>query len=226
MFPAMLTIPQKETYLFRAACSELRTEIQNTRKSSSEKMRTERAHLQHECDILNQKLTQDSLTLKDDLKGMFNDRKMAVRMEQRAMESAIQELNYKITVALNSDSRGYVEGLRWVLTRRAAMAIAAMACEFPFQIITGCAIDRFFSSHIRFSPVLILHDSSSERRAQEDSCFDDNIGKQQRRELYHTVSEYCYPDGRDWRTYGEYGLGLEPQLCLSRIARYPQYDFV
>ena len=93
-------------------------------------MRTERAHLQHEMDILNQKLTQDSATLKDDLKGMFNDRKMAVRMEQRAMDSGIQELNYKITVALNSDSRGEVEGLRWVLTRRAAMAIAGMACKF------------------------------------------------------------------------------------------------
>ncbi|MCJ1395321.1 hypothetical protein MMC18_008205 [Xylographa bjoerkii] len=118
---------ENETYLFRAACSELRTEIQNTRKSSSEKMRIERAHLQHEVDILNQKLTQDSVTLKDDLRGMFNDRKMAVRMEQRAMDSAIQELNYKITVALNSDSRGEVEGLRWVLTRRAAMAIVGMA---------------------------------------------------------------------------------------------------
>ncbi|MCJ1473003.1 hypothetical protein MMC13_001652, partial [Lambiella insularis] len=118
---------ENETYLFRAACSELRTEIQNARRSSSDKMRSERAHLQHEVDILNQKLTQDSATLKDDLKGMFNDRKMAVRMEQRAMDSAIQELNYKITVALNSDSRGEVEGLRWVLTRRAAMAIAGMA---------------------------------------------------------------------------------------------------
>ena len=106
-------------------------------------MRTERAHLQHEVDILNQKLTQDSSTLKDDLKGMFNDRKMAVRMEQRAMESAIQELNYKITVALNSDSRGYVEGLRWVLTRRAAMAIAGMACELPFRNIAAVPLTLF-----------------------------------------------------------------------------------
>ncbi|KAI9880363.1 MAG: hypothetical protein M1830_003680 [Pleopsidium flavum] len=52
---------------------------------------------------------------------------MAVRMEQRAMETSIQELNYKITVALNSDSKGEVEGLRWVLTRRAALAIVGMA---------------------------------------------------------------------------------------------------
>ena len=124
----LLTPDEQETYLFRAACSELRTEIQNTRKSSTEKMRSERALLQHEVDILNQKLTQDLLTLKDDLKGLFDDRKMAVRMEQRTMEGRIQELNYKIAVALNSDSKSEVEGLRWVLTRRAAMAIGCMAC--------------------------------------------------------------------------------------------------
>src|SRR6266568_1537013 len=43
------------------------------------------------------------------------------------MPSQIQELNYKITVALNSDARSEVEGLRWVLTRRAAIAIAISA---------------------------------------------------------------------------------------------------
>ena len=32
-----------------------------------------------------------------------------------------------ISVRLNSDSKSEVEGLRWVLTRRAAMAIAGMA---------------------------------------------------------------------------------------------------
>ena len=39
----------------------------------------------------------------------------------------IQELNYKITVALNSDARSEIEGLRWVLTRRAAIAIGVSA---------------------------------------------------------------------------------------------------
>jgi hypothetical protein len=39
----------------------------------------------------------------------------------------IQELNYKITVALNSDARSEVEGLRWVLTRRAAMTVGIAA---------------------------------------------------------------------------------------------------
>lgn len=118
---------ENETYLFRAACSELKTEIQNQRKANDEAMRRERTLLQHEVDILNQKLTQELLSLKDDLKGMFDDRRMAVRMEQRAMESKIQELNYKITVALNSDSKSEVEGLRWVLTRRSVLGILFMA---------------------------------------------------------------------------------------------------
>ncbi|TVY28624.1 Uncharacterized protein LHYA1_G002353 [Lachnellula hyalina] len=118
---------ENESYLFRAACSELKTEIQNTRKANEETMRRERSLLQHEVDILNQKLTQEVLRLKDELKGMFDDRKMAVRTEQRAMESAIQELNYKITVGLNSDSKSEVEGLRWVLTRRSVTGILFMA---------------------------------------------------------------------------------------------------
>jgi PleD family two-component response regulator len=53
-------------------------------------MRRERTQLQHEYDILNQKLTQELLILKDELTGMFNDRKMAVRMEQREMDSAVR----------------------------------------------------------------------------------------------------------------------------------------
>jgi hypothetical protein len=43
---------ENETYLFRAACSELKTEIGNGRKSQIERMRAERAQLQHEVDIL------------------------------------------------------------------------------------------------------------------------------------------------------------------------------
>jgi hypothetical protein len=94
--------------------------------------------------------------VKDELKGLFDDRKMAVRQEQRSMETKvrfktleppffamlvgresgvanvdvgwqIQELNYQITIKLNSDARSEVEGLRWVLTRRIAMGIATMA---------------------------------------------------------------------------------------------------
>jgi len=67
----------------------LKTEVYNQRKANEEKMRRERTVLQHEVDILGQKLGQDLLTLRDDLKGVFDDRKMSVRQEQRAAESAV-----------------------------------------------------------------------------------------------------------------------------------------
>ena len=79
-----------ETYLFRAACSELSTEVHNNRRNADEQNRQQRTVLQHEVDIASQKLTQDLMTLRDDVRGHFNDRKMAVREEQRRMEGAVR----------------------------------------------------------------------------------------------------------------------------------------
>ncbi|KAI1772486.1 hypothetical protein F4818DRAFT_426101 [Hypoxylon cercidicola] len=116
-----------ETYLFRAACSELSAEVKNNRKVADETTRQQRTQLQHEVDIISQRMSQDLMTLKDDVKGMFNDRRMNVREEQRSKESDIQQLNLKISVTLNSDSRSDIEGLRWVLIRRSALGILFMA---------------------------------------------------------------------------------------------------
>lgn len=117
---------ENETYLFRAACSELKTEITASRKSEQEKMRTERNQLQHEVEILSQRLGQESAAMKDEVKGMFDDRKMAVRNEQRSMESKVQQLNYQITVELQADAKSDVESLRWVMTRRVIIALATV----------------------------------------------------------------------------------------------------
>jgi hypothetical protein len=80
---------ENETYLFRAACSELRTEVGHSRLGEKEKMRSERNQLQHEVDILSQRVGQETTQLKDELKGLFDDRKMSVRQEQRYMESKV-----------------------------------------------------------------------------------------------------------------------------------------
>lgn len=58
---------------------------------------------------------------------MLNDRRMEVRMQSQNRDGEISELNYKISVVLGSEQKSEVEGLRWVLTRRAAMAIGLMA---------------------------------------------------------------------------------------------------
>ncbi|KAK3504520.1 hypothetical protein B0T13DRAFT_6466 [Neurospora crassa] len=118
---------ENETYLFRAACSELSTEVKNNRRVADEQLRQQRTHLLHEVDILTQRLNQELLTLNDNVRGMFNDRKMAVREEQKAVESRIQQINYKISVMLNSDARSDIEALRWVLIRRSVVGILFMA---------------------------------------------------------------------------------------------------
>ncbi|KJX96372.1 mitochondrion protein [Zymoseptoria brevis] len=117
---------ENETYLFRAACAELKTEITGRRRAEQEKMRTERTQLQHEVDILNQKLNHESAAMKDEMRGMFDDRKMAVRNEQRITESKVQRLNYQITVDLQADAKSEVEGLRWVMTRRVIIALGTV----------------------------------------------------------------------------------------------------
>ncbi|KAL7941600.1 hypothetical protein V8C42DRAFT_334200 [Trichoderma barbatum] len=118
---------ENESYLFSAACSELSAEIKNNRRGEDEQIRQQRTHLQHEVDILTQTLNQELLTLNDNVRGLFNDRKMTVREEQRAVESAIQQTNYKISIMLSSDSKSEIEGVRWILIRRSVVGILFMA---------------------------------------------------------------------------------------------------
>ena len=129
---------ENELYLFQAACSELQSSLQTARNAETQRQRSSRTQVQHEEDIISQRLNQDLAGLRDDIKGMFNDHKMTTREMQRSIDTSIQELNYKITVSLNSDGKSAIEGLRWILTRRAAMAIATSACKFlSFLFIDG-----------------------------------------------------------------------------------------
>ncbi|KAJ4144748.1 hypothetical protein LMH87_003619 [Akanthomyces muscarius] len=118
---------ENETYLFSAACSELNTEVKNNRRIAEEELRQQRTHLQHEVDILTQSLNQEIATLNDTVKGMYNDRKQAVREEQKAMDSAIQKISYKISIDLTSDAKTDIEGVRWILIWRSVLGIIFMA---------------------------------------------------------------------------------------------------
>lgn len=120
---------ENEEYLFKAACSELQSSLQTARNSEVQHQRSSRTQLQHETDIISQRLSQELAGMRDDIKGMFNDHKMITREQQRSIDTSVQELNYKITVSLNSDGKSEIEGLRWILTRRAASTVAICACK-------------------------------------------------------------------------------------------------
>ncbi|KAL2886603.1 hypothetical protein HOO65_060433 [Ceratocystis lukuohia] len=114
---------ENELYLFRAACSELSNEVKNNRRVADEQMRRERTHLQHELDILSQSLGQEISAMNDAVKGMVDDRSMSRREEHKARDSAIQQLNYKISIMLTSDVKSDIETIRWILIRRAIIGI-------------------------------------------------------------------------------------------------------
>lgn len=120
---------ENEEYLFKAACSELRSSLEASRHLEVERQRSSRTQLQHEVDILNMRITQELAKMNDDLKGMWNEHKMTTREQQQSQDTGIQELNYKIAVSLASDGKSEAEGLRWVLTRRAAFAIVFSASK-------------------------------------------------------------------------------------------------
>lgn len=121
---------ENDSYLFQAACSELRAEIESLRRRHTEEMRIQRASAKAEFDSINMAFAQEIAEYKNALRGMFDERKMEVRAEQRAMENKIQELNYKITVMIQSECKSEVEGLRWITTRRGLLAIATLAGNF------------------------------------------------------------------------------------------------
>ena len=99
---------RKETYLFRAACSELSAEVKNNRKAADEQMRQQRTMLQHEVDILTQTLNQELANLDDGVKNMFNERKMAVKEEQSEIGSAVSA--YYFCLLSHSTTHGQMDG--------------------------------------------------------------------------------------------------------------------
>jgi hypothetical protein len=90
-------------------------------------MRQQRTHLHHEVDNLTQSLNQELMVLKDLVRGMFNDRKMAVSEEQKRLESAVAQISYKISIALSSDAKSEIEGVRGILIRRSVLGIIFLA---------------------------------------------------------------------------------------------------
>lgn len=131
---------ENETYLFRAACSELRTEVLNLRRTSAATGKSQLSHLQHTYDILSQRTTSELAALRDELKGMLNDRRMDNRQNTQELESAVSEINYKIGVRFGGEGKSWVESLRWVMTRRSANAFVCMVAMILASVWYGSVV--------------------------------------------------------------------------------------
>ncbi|KAG2179470.1 hypothetical protein INT44_006316 [Umbelopsis vinacea] len=103
---------ENESYLFKAALSELRTEIQVMRRNDTLTLQSEAAQITREVDALAQRLREDTGNMKSEISLDMNNRKNEVREDQKMIDMRIQEINNKFTISLG-DVRTDLEAVRW-----------------------------------------------------------------------------------------------------------------
>ncbi|KAK9446978.1 uncharacterized protein V1518DRAFT_422614 [Limtongia smithiae] len=118
---------QNEAYLFDAAGSELRTEVQNSRKGQLNLAHAEIAALQREYVNLKVRYEEQIDVMKNEVKMDVDERKNASKIDSKTLQLQIQELNNRITISLSSGLRSEVEALRWQTTRRGLITIGIVA---------------------------------------------------------------------------------------------------
>lgn len=107
--------------------SELRAEVKTLRHNEVIAERAEIISLQKELEALNQKTREDLENLRNDVTIEMNNRKIATRAEQQAMDVKIQDLNYNFTKRL-ADMKTEAEAQKWQTTRLLIGAI--IVCAF------------------------------------------------------------------------------------------------
>jgi hypothetical protein len=107
---------ESELYLFRAAMSELRNEIQTLRRNETAAFKQELGILQREFEALETQMREDLGNMRNDVTMEVDTRKAASRADGKALDIKIHEMNNKLTKRLG-DLRTEVEAHKWRLTR-------------------------------------------------------------------------------------------------------------
>ena len=92
---------ENQAYLFTAALSELRTELQVRARNDAAALRSMVTLLQREVDGLNQKMREDVGGMKHDIQVDMNNRKGEAKEEQNTLEQEIQDLNNRFTISIS-----------------------------------------------------------------------------------------------------------------------------
>ncbi|CAE6451285.1 unnamed protein product [Rhizoctonia solani] len=114
-----------QAYLFRAALSELRTELTMRTRSEFAALRTASNSLRREVDTLNGKMKEDVGTLKHEIDMEINNRKNESRADAKVNELAIEELNHRATIKI-SDLRTEIEQAKWINVSRGVLGVLGL----------------------------------------------------------------------------------------------------
>lgn len=129
---------ENELYLFEAASSELRVEIQRSRENEFSILNKEKKVLENylieEGDELNKQL----IISKNDSQVLINDQISENTLLQKRIKKLIQDLDNKISTDIKSDIKSEIESLRWHTTRNGIMAVLVLV----FCIMGGVSVSK------------------------------------------------------------------------------------
>ncbi|KAK0206485.1 hypothetical protein DFS33DRAFT_1381604 [Desarmillaria ectypa] len=111
-----------QAYLFRAALSELRSEITMTTKNDIAAMKSSGTVLRREVDKLDVKMKEDLGFLKHEIQMELDSRKNEVKEQFKQQDISVEEMLNKFIVEI-STLRTVVEEVKWDNTRRAVLTL-------------------------------------------------------------------------------------------------------
>uniref|UniRef100_V5EXH4 Protoheme IX farnesyltransferase, mitochondrial n=1 Tax=Kalmanozyma brasiliensis (strain GHG001) TaxID=1365824 RepID=V5EXH4_KALBG len=118
---------ENQAYLFKAALSEIRTEVQVRGRNDAAGLRSITTLLQREVDALEQKMKEDVERLKHDIQVDMSTRKAESKGEQNNLEQEIQDLNNRFTISLSDLKTEIEQNVKWDATRRSLFLVFGIA---------------------------------------------------------------------------------------------------
>jgi len=115
---------ESQAYLFKAALSEMRTEMTMRRRNGSAGMRTATAALRREVDALDGRMKEDIDTLKHEIQMELDSRKSEAKNDLRQQDILYEELLSKSLVTLG-ELRTTMEEVRWGNMRNSVIALSS-----------------------------------------------------------------------------------------------------
>ncbi|KAJ1984177.1 hypothetical protein H4R34_000831 [Dimargaris verticillata] len=109
-------------HLFKAALTELRTEIRVLREIDKAALKAELDGAEQDIDSIRHRLNEDMVNLKSEVQIDLNQYKSDQRASVQTMEEALQETNDRFVLSLGI-VRTEMEAVKWETTRKGIMSI-------------------------------------------------------------------------------------------------------
>ncbi|KAI0243573.1 hypothetical protein L0F63_004674 [Massospora cicadina] len=135
---------EKGTYLFKAALSELRTEIQILRRNDHSVLTSEMDNIRKEIDLFTQSLPTEVNQLKVELQMELNSHHQDMSFLVKSNDMATKDMVNKYSLEI-SDLKAQIEAMKWESIRQGILMVFAAATSIAFITLMFKAKDYFFS---------------------------------------------------------------------------------